>query len=124
MVAQLVQLKLRLLWNGLKADWQRRFGFPATMIALAVGAIFLAGRYLDTVASLTAEARIEFTLWGALGFFALWVTLPVVIFPLDENLDPAQFAMARLRGTGRGGRQSSRWERSTWWRRRSGISRT
>ncbi len=94
MVAQLVQLKLRLLWNGLKADWQRRFGFPATMIALAVGAVFLAGRYLDTVGSLTAYARIEFTLWAALGFFALWVTLPVVIFPLDENLDPAQFAMA------------------------------
>jgi ABC-2 type transport system permease protein len=93
-VAQLVQLKLRLLWNGLKADWQRRFGFPATMIALAVGAIYLAGRYNETIASLSADARIEFTLWGALAFFALWVTLPVVIFPLDENLDPAQFAMA------------------------------
>ncbi len=96
MVAQLVQLKLRLLWNGLRADWQRRFGFPATMIALAVGAVYLAGRYIETFSSLSAEARIEFTLWGALAFFALWVTLPVVIFPLDENLDPAQFAMAPI----------------------------
>ena len=90
MVAQLVQLKLRLLWNGLKADWQRRFGFPATMIALAVGAFYLAGRYVETIGSLTSDARIEFTLWAALAFFALWVTLPVVIFPLDENLDPVR----------------------------------
>ncbi len=94
MVAQLVQLKLRLLWNGLKADWQRRIGFPATMIALGFGAVYLAGRYSETVSLLSPEARIEFTLWAALAFFGLWVTLPVVIFPLDENLDPAQFAMA------------------------------
>ncbi len=94
MVAQLVQLKLRLLWNGLRADWQRRFGFPATMVALGVGAYYLSGRYSETLASLGPEARIEFTLWAALAFFGLWVTLPVVIFPLDENLDPAQFAMA------------------------------
>ncbi|HEY5652608.1 MAG TPA: hypothetical protein VIW46_14275 [Acidimicrobiia bacterium] len=94
MVAQLVQLKLRLLWNGLRADWQRRFGFPATMAALAVGAIYLANRYSDTVSTLSPGARIEYTLWAALAFFGLWVTLPVVIFPLDENLDPAQFAMA------------------------------
>ncbi len=96
MVAQLVQLKLRLLWNGLKADWQRRFGFPATMIALAIGATYLAGRYIATVDSLNPAARVQFTLWAALAFFALWVTLPVVIFPLDENLDPAQFAMAPI----------------------------
>ena len=64
------------------------------MLALAIGAYFLAGRYVSTLAMLGAEARLEFTLWAALGFFGLWVTLPVVIFPLDENLDPAQFAMA------------------------------
>lgn len=94
MVAQLVQLKLRLLWNGLRADWQRRIGFPATMIALGFGAAFLARRYLATLDGLSVDAGTEFTLWAALGFYALWVTLPVVIFPLDENLDPAQFALA------------------------------
>lgn len=96
MVAQLVQLKVRLLWNGLRADWQRRIGFPATMIVLAGGAVFLAGRYSETMEGLASAARPGFTHWAALGFFALWVTLPVVIFPLDENLDPAQFALAPI----------------------------
>ena len=96
MVAQLVQLKLRLLWNGLRADWQRRIGFPATMLVLAGGAMFLAGRYSETMEGLAAAARPGFTHWAALGFFALWVTLPVVVFPLDENLDPAQFALAPI----------------------------
>ena len=96
MVAHLVGLKARLLWNGLRADWQRRFGFPATMAVLAVGAAWLAGRYADVLASLDAEAAASFSHWAALGFFALWVTLPVVVFPLDENLDPAQFALAPI----------------------------
>ena len=96
MVAQLAFLKLRLLWNGLRADWQRRFGFPATMLALGAGAAFLAGRYTDTMADLSAAARPGFTHWAALGFFAIWVTLPVVVFPLDENLDPAQFSLAPI----------------------------
>ena len=32
-------------------------------------------------------------MWAALGFFIGWVALPVVIFPLDETLDPAQLAV-------------------------------
>jgi ABC-2 type transport system permease protein len=35
---------------------------------------------------------IEYLAWAALLAFLVWVTLPVIIFPLDENLDPQQLA--------------------------------
>jgi ABC-2 type transport system permease protein len=38
-------------------------------------------------------ALAEFAGWSALLFFAAWITLPVIIFPLDENLDPQQLAV-------------------------------
>ncbi len=93
MVARLAWLKSRLLWNGLRADWQRRFGFPLTAMVLGAGGWFLASRYLETWRGLPSEAAAQFSLWAALGLYVVWVSLPVVIFPLDENLDPAQFAM-------------------------------
>lgn len=94
MVARLAGLKLRLLWNGLRADWQRRIGLPATVGLLAAGSYALAQRYLDAMDRLPVALAADFSLWAALGFAGLWITLPVVVFPLDENLDPAQFALA------------------------------
>ncbi len=94
MVSRLVGLKARLLWNGLRADRQRRIGLPLVVAALVWGAWSLAVDYRSTLVGLPAAAQGSFSLWAALGFFALWVALPVVIFPLDENLDPAQFALA------------------------------
>jgi ABC-2 type transport system permease protein len=38
------------------------------------------------------EALAGYLAWSALFLFLIWVTLPVVIFPLDENLDPQQLA--------------------------------
>jgi len=94
MVSRLAWLKARLLWNGLRADWQRRISFPL-MLALLTGAgWFLTRSYLETMERVSAPAGREFSLWAALTFWAVWTTLPVVIFPLDENLDPAQFALS------------------------------
>ncbi len=94
MVGHLAWLKSRLLWNGLRADWQRRIGLPLAVVALGAGAWYVSRSYREAMALLSPDAGHQLALWGALGLFALWVSLPVVIFPLDENLDPAQFALA------------------------------
>lgn len=94
MVGHLVWLKSRLLWNGLKADRQRRVGLPVAVLLLAAGAIALTRLYAGSLESLSPSAAAGLALWAGLGFYVLWVVLPVVIFPLDENLDPAQFALA------------------------------
>ncbi|MEX2278631.1 MAG: hypothetical protein WEA76_00940 [Acidimicrobiia bacterium] len=96
MVAQLAWLKLRLLWNGLRKDWQRRIGFPSLLVLLGYVSWILVSQFRSAMQSLGDTARLEFTLWGALLFWLVWVALPVVIFPLDENLDPAQFAFAPI----------------------------
>jgi ABC-2 type transport system permease protein len=55
----------------------------------------LARGHLET-ARLLAEsdpaALSDYLAWSALFLFLVWVTLPVIIFPLDENLDPQQLA--------------------------------
>lgn len=53
---------------------------------------FLSTRFLATSHMLDRGPQAQFLGWGALLFFAAWITLPVVIFPLDENLDPQQLA--------------------------------
>jgi ABC-2 type transport system permease protein len=93
-VARLAWLKLRLLWNGLRKDWQRRIGFPSLILLLGYVSWILVAEFRAAMESLGTDARLQFTLWGALVFWLIWVALPVVIFPLDENLDPAQFAFA------------------------------
>ena len=93
MVRHLVGLKARLTWNGIRHDTQRRFGFPIATLLLGWAGWYLATGYLRAAADLDAEALANFACWGALLFFAGWVTLPVIIFPLDENLDPQQLAV-------------------------------
>ncbi|HJS72109.1 MAG TPA: hypothetical protein VJ858_05205 [Acidimicrobiia bacterium] len=93
MVRHLVGLKARLTWNGIRHDTQRRFGFPIATLLLGWAGWYLATGYLQAAADLDAEALANFACWGALLFFAGWVTLPVIIFPLDENLDPQQLAV-------------------------------
>jgi ABC-2 type transport system permease protein len=93
-VARLAWLKLRLLWNGLRRDWQRRIGFPSLIVLLGYVSWILVTEFRGSMDSLGTDARLQLTLWGALVFWLVWVALPVVIFPLDENLDPAQFAFA------------------------------
>lgn len=96
MVRHFVGLKARLTWNGVRYDAQRRFGFPIALGLLSWLAFWLAGSYSRVATDLsesTAAALPSFAGWAAILFFLAWVTLPVIIFPLDENLDPQQMAM-------------------------------
>jgi ABC-2 type transport system permease protein len=92
-VRNLVGLKARLTWNGVRHDAQRRFGFPVATLLLGWAGWYLATGYLEAARGLEADALANVAGWGALLFFAGWVTLPVIIFPLDENLDPQQLAV-------------------------------
>lgn len=93
MVAELARLKLLLTWNGVKKDWQRRVGLPVVVTAMGWIAWKLATGFASQHEVLTPQQAGEFSMWAALGFFVGWVALPVVIFPLDETLDPAQLAV-------------------------------
>jgi ABC-2 type transport system permease protein len=94
-VRHLVELKARLTWNGFRSDRQRRIGLPLATILLGWLGIWLAQSHYRNVIDLSQSspaALIEYLAWAALLAFLVWVTLPVIIFPLDENLDPQQLA--------------------------------
>jgi ABC-2 type transport system permease protein len=100
-VRHFVGLKARLTWNGIRHDRQRRFGFPIATALLTWLAFWLAGGHLDAVTQLRAVdggAVPHYLAWVALIGFAAWITLPVIIFPLDENLDPQQLAVLPVDG--------------------------
>ena len=102
MVRQFVALKARLTWNGVRHDVQRRFGFPVATILLGWLSFWLAGGHIDAANSLADSnpaALEQYLGWSALFFFLAWITLPVIIFPLDENLDPQQLAVLPINGT-------------------------
>lgn len=96
MVRILVGLKSRLTWNGIRHDKQRRFGFPIALLLLGWAGWYLATGFVEASRGLDPAALAEYAGWAALLFFAGWVTLPVIIFPLDENLDPQQLAVLPL----------------------------
>lgn len=100
MVRRLAGLKARLTWNGVRGDVQRRFGLPIALILLTWLGVWLADSHLETARSLQSqspEALANYLGWVALFTFFAWVALPVVIFPLDENLDPQQLALLPIR---------------------------
>lgn len=92
MVGKLSWLKFHLTWNGLRKDWQRRIGLPAVIALMGWIAWKLATSLAAEHSRLAPLEAAELTMWSALIFFVGWVALPVVIFPLDETLDPAQLA--------------------------------
>jgi ABC-2 type transport system permease protein len=92
-VRRLGWLKTRLTWNGLRTDRQRQIGLPAVLGLMLWIGWYLASRFVDIYRGLPQPAADEFSMWASLLFFVGWVTLPVVIFPLDESLDPAQLAV-------------------------------
>jgi ABC-2 type transport system permease protein len=91
-VRNLVGLKARLTLNGVRHDTQRRFGFPVATLLLGWAGWYFATGYLQATRGLDGDALANAAGWAALLFFAGWITLPVIIFPLDENLDPQQLA--------------------------------
>lgn len=95
MVRQLVGLKARLTWNGFRSDRQRRIGLPVATVLLCWLGLWLAQSHYGNIVLLrdTQPAALpDYLAWTALLGFLIWVTLPVIIFPLDENLDPQQLA--------------------------------
>ncbi len=78
---------------------QRRFGLPIALVLLTWVAVWLASRHLSVSTVLSGEALNSYLGWTALFLFLAWVTLPVIIFPLDENLDPQQLAVLPVSST-------------------------
>lgn len=102
MVRHFVELKARLTWNGVRHDVQRRFGFPIAVALLTWLAVWLAGKHVGVVRLLEAkgpDSLDNYLGWIALFVFMAWVTLPVIIFPLDENLDPQQLSVLPISST-------------------------
>ncbi len=102
MVRRLVELKARLTWNGVRSDVQRRFGLPIATGLMAWLGIWLATSHFGLGSSLadsSPQAFPQYLAWTSLIVFLIWVTLPVIIFPLDENLDPQQLALLPISDT-------------------------
>jgi len=95
-VNRLVWLKWRLLVNGLRRDRQRSVGFPLVLILIVWVSFWLSDHFTTTVMTLSGAARIEYGNWAALLAWLGWATLPVLLFPLDETLDPARFSLAPI----------------------------
>ena len=96
MVRHLVGLKATLTWNGVRHDVQRRFGLPIATLLLGWLAVTLGGAHLENaqhLAETMPEALPHYLAWAALILFVAWITLPVIVFPLDENLDPQLLAV-------------------------------
>lgn len=92
MVRELVGLKLRLFWNGLRSDRQRQVGLPLILLAVGWVAWKTSSAHASTLATISPHSLPHYLAWAALVGFVAWVALPVVIFPIDENLDPEQLA--------------------------------
>ena len=93
MAHSLLWLKWRLGVNGVKHDRQRAIGLPLLAVTLALLGWWAVSRYVSVATKLPAEAATEYSLWFmTIGFF-LWVTLPVLLFPVDEPIDPAKLML-------------------------------
>jgi len=94
-VRQFIELKARLTWNGFKTDIQRKVGLPVASVLLTSAGVWLSTKHFriyEALAESNQAAANEYLGWAALFAFLVWATLPVIIFPLDENLDPQQMA--------------------------------
>ncbi len=92
MVRELAGLKARLFWNGLRSDRQRQVGLPLIMGLIVWLSWTFATRHHATLGFVGDAVMPEYLAWTAVIVFVAWIALPVVIFPIDENLDPQQLA--------------------------------
>ncbi len=93
MAQHLVRLKWQLLINGLRTDKTRAIGMPLFTLVMVVAGVLIARWYWSAMETLTPQAAAELSLWVAVVGSIGWGTLPVILFPIDENLDPAKFAI-------------------------------
>ena len=94
MARLLVQLKLRMLLNALRASTRAKFSFILSTIfagLLALGT-FLILALLRGQAAAVDETSVVFTVF-AFG----WLILPILVFGLDGTLDPAALSLYPLR---------------------------
>ena len=94
MARLLVELKLRLLLNALRASTGARVAFVLSMIcaALVAGGVFY---LLSILGGGIAAADLTTVIFCV--FAVAWLILPLVVFGLDSTLDPATLALYPLR---------------------------
>ena len=96
MVALLVSLKLTLLKNSLKRSVWRTVGLIIAMAyALGVVIMVLAALVLLRYASLAVTADVTVVAYTALT--AGWLLFSMLVFGVDETIDPAKFALLPVR---------------------------
>ena len=95
MARLLVQLKLRLVINALRASTGAQVGFMLSTICAAVVAV--GTFYLLAILRGSGIAAADLTTVIFTGFALAWLILPVVVFGLDSTLDPATLALYPLR---------------------------
>jgi len=95
MARLLVQLKLRLLFNALRASTGAKVAFvlSTTLAALVAGGIF----YLLSTLRGDGIAAADLTTVIFCAFGIAWLILPLVVFGLDSTMDPATLALYPLR---------------------------
>lgn len=102
-VALFARLKLRLLVSNLRGDLQRKLGFIFTLVAatcLAAVGFFL----MSLLRFAPPDVASELAVLAFSVFLIGWMTVPLLVFGLDDTLDPAKLALFPLR-TGRAGRR-------------------
>jgi len=94
MARLLVQLKLRLIRNALRASTGAKVAFVLSTIlaALVAGGIFY---LLASLSGGVAAADLTTVIFCVFGL--AWLILPIVLFGLDSTLDPATLALYPLR---------------------------
>ena len=95
MARLLVQLKLRLVLNALRASAGARIAFVLSTVlaALVAGGVFYVLALLRGFGIAAADlTTVIFTL-----FALAWLILPLVVFGLDSTLDPATLALYPIR---------------------------
>ena len=98
MVALLVRLKLTLLKNSLKRSVWRTVGMIIAMVyALVVVIVVLAGLIGLRFTSLALTA--DLTVVGYAGLTVGWLVMSMLVFGVDETIDPAKFALLPVRSS-------------------------
>ena len=96
MVALLVRLKLTLLRNSLKRSTWKTVGLIIAMIyALGVVSLVLAGLVGLRFTSLALTADVTVGAYAALTLG--WLLMSMLVFGVDETIDPAKFALLPVR---------------------------
>jgi ABC-2 type transport system permease protein len=95
MARLLVQLKLRLVVNALRASTGAKVAFVLSTVcaALVAGGVF----YLLTILRGDGIAAADLTTVIFTMFGAAWLVVPLVVFGLDSTLDPATLALYPVR---------------------------